>query len=385
MADVLGCAGEYRAVIHWRAGHAPYTSPSVDALTAVSWNRTANDVSEASITIAKAGAQDCCAQLADLHPWAHELTIYRDADLVWQGPVTSPVRETRDSFVISAQDMLAWLARTVNTTQIRYTSTQPDTQGRHRGPVQWIAWDLLDKNLRGPLSMPADPADILPYVRRYDSEDSVSFEKDGSDNTAVWNEYLLTIFDDELAKRGLEYTTVGRSIILRGPATAKDPAQARLTPDDIAGDIEVTRDGSSAATYAFATSQQQDDISGGLTVGTGTVGTPYGRLDWLVKTSADGVDEDALRQMARQALRGRYPAPTTITIPSGSRLANTAPLTIHQLVPGERIDFVTTGFCMEIMQGFRISDVDVEWGTSGEQVAISLVPLGSHDAMEGAA
>jgi len=375
----LGCAQEYQAVIHWRGGARPFTSPGVDALTSVSWSRTAGDVSEASVTIAK-GAGECCVQLGQIEPWVHELSIYRDSSLVWQGPVTR-VTEARETVTIEARDVLAWLDRIVNTVQLRYIGTEPDAEGRHAGPVQWIAHDLLNKNIgESPLSQPRDWCGVLDYIVRRDSDQTTKFEKDGSDNKSIWNVYLSTIFDDELVSRGLEYTAVGRSIVLRAPATETDRPQARLFMEDIAGDVQVIRDGAAAATYGWATTQQEQNISPGLTVGTGQVGTPYGRLDWLVSSTAESADEDDLRAMARQALGGRYPAPTSISIPTGAQLAATAPVSIEQLVAGERIDVVTNGFCMDISQAFRLSDVDVTWaggsgGSAGEQVSVSLVPL----------
>jgi len=378
----LGCAQEYQAVIHWRGGARPFTSPGVGALTGVSWSRTAGDVSEASVTIAKAGAGECCVQLGQIEPWVHELSLYRDSSLVWQGPVTR-VTEARETVTIEARDVLAWLDRIVNTVQLRYIGAEPDAEGRHAGPVQWIAHHLLNKNIgESPLSQPRDWCGVLDYIVRRDSDQITKFEKDGSDNQSIWNVYLSTIFDDELVSRGLEYTTVGRSIVLRAPATETDQPQARLFMEDIAGDVQVIRDGAAAATYGWATTQQEQNISPGLTVGTGQVGTPYGRLDWLVSSTAESADEDDLRAIARQALGGRYPAPTSISIPTGAQLAVTAPVSIEQLVAGERIDVVTNGFCMDISQAFRLSDVDVTWaggtgGGAGEQVSISLVPLSS--------
>lgn len=367
-------------MIHWRGGGRPFTSPAVAALTTVSWARTVSDVSEASITIAKEGAEDCCAQLGQIEPWVHELSIYRDSDLVWQGPIVR-VTEARATVVIDARDVLAWLDRLVNTVQLRYITAEPDAEGRHAGPVQWIAHDLLKKNIgTSPLSQPPDWCGVLNYIVRRDTARDTKFEKDGSDNKSVWNAYLSTIFDDELVPRGLEYTTVGRSILLRAPATEADRPQTRLFLEDVAGDVQVIRDGSAAATYGWATTQQEQNISPGLTVGTGQVGTPYGRLDWLVSSTAENADEDDLREVAQQAIGGRYPAPTSITVPTGAQLAASAPVSIEQLVAGERIDVVTNGFCMGISQAFRLSDVEVTWaggsGTGGgEQVAISLVPL----------
>lgn len=372
----LGCAQEYRAIIHWRGGGRPYTSPAVDSLTQVRWSRTINDVSQAEISIAKSAAgTECCGQLGKIEPWIHELSIYRDSDLVWQGPVLR-LRETTPTLTVEAWDMLAWLRRVVNTFWLRFVDIEPDDRGRKRGPVQEIAETIIRTNLvDSSLSVPPDWCNVTPYIVRQDAETTTKFEKDGENNDAVWAEYVLNVLDEELTPRGLEYTTVGRSMVLRGPADAEDAPQVRLFPEDILGDVEVVRDGTEAATFAFATTQETRDISGGLTVGTGEVGTPYGRLDWLVRSTAENVDEDDLRQMARQVLGGRYPAPTTITIPDGAQLAPTAPVTIHQLVAGERIDFVAQGFCMEVEEGFRLADLEVTWGASGEQVGISLVPL----------
>jgi hypothetical protein len=61
-------------------------------------------------------------------------------------------------------------------------------------------------------------------------------------------------------------------------------------------------------------------------------------------------------------------------IPEGSTLAPTAPVTMRQLVPGVRVDVAATGMCNDLNQPYRL--VEVEWGSSGEQVGIGLVPIG---------
>lgn len=371
---VLGCAAEYRAVVHWRGGSRPFISPSVDAVTSVSWSRTLNDVSEASITIVGSAAADCCGQLGQITGWAHELSLYRDAELVWQGPIAQAVRWNRSGVVIEARDVLSWLERCKNTDLLRYVNLEdnPDAEGRRRGPVQWIAAHIIRRNLTSPFSQPPDYPGLLDYIVRDDSRETTRFEKDGGDNRAIWNVPVLEVLG-ELTKRGLAYTAVGRSILLRAPKDGSDRAQARLTLDHIVGDVEVIQDCSAAATYAWATSQRSDNISEGATAGTGEVGTPYGRLDWIVESSTDA-EEEELRQMAREALRGRYPTPLVVSIPDGSRLAPNAPLTIQQLVPGERVDVTTAGLCVDVTAAFLISDVEVSWGTSGEEVAVTLVP-----------
>lgn len=377
MAEQLGCVHEYRAVIHWRGGARPFAAPTVRALTSVKWNRTVCDTAEATITIVKGAAgADCCGQLGQVEPWAHELSLYRDAELVWQGPVIR-VTENRTRFLIEAQDVTAWLGKTVNTTLLRYISTNP-ADPMHVGPVQQIAETIIRGNLLPGLyaSSPDWPA-MLPYIVRDDDSVTARFEKDGTSNTAIWIVPVLQILDDELVPRGLEYTTVGRSLLLGHPRKTNDPAQARLTLDDFTGDVEIVRDGLAAASLMWVTNQNAGDEIDGAQYGvSGVVSAYYGRLDQLIRTSAEGLSAYDLWQIARGSYPGRNPVPTSLRIPTGAGLAVTAPVTVRQLVPGVRIDVAAVGMCMDVTQPYRLSDVDVEWGDNGETVGLSLVPIG---------
>ncbi|MFC8723778.1 hypothetical protein [Streptomyces bacillaris] len=378
-ATVLGCPQEYRAVIHWRGGSKPFTSPGVSALTDVKWNRVLNDTSEAEISIAKgpAGAR-CCGLLGQIEPYAHELSLYRDTELVWQGPVTR-VRERRAQFVVEARDITEWLERTVNATVLRYVNATGTTR---RGPVQEIAETIIRLNLEsGLFASEPDWPRILDYLVRDDDPTVVVFEKDGTDNSSIWFVPILRILDEELVPRGLEYTTVGRSLILGRPRTTSDPTQGRLTLDHIAGDVEIIRDGPTAATLMWVTNQTDQEISNTQFGVSGLVTPVYGRLDNLVRTQAEGLTAYDLWQLARASFTGRHPAPTALRIPEDSTLAPTAPVTMRQLVPGVRLDVAATGMCSSVSQPYRLSDVDVEWTDSGERVGVSLIPIG--DPLEG--
>jgi hypothetical protein len=102
----------------------------------------------------------------------------------------------------------------------------------------------------------------------------------------------------------------------------------------------------------------------------------YGRLDHLIRTTAEGLTAYDLWQIARASYAGRNPVPTSLRIPDGAGLAATAPVSIRQLVPGVRIDVAATGMCMGLTQPYRLSDVDVEWGDNGENVGVGLIPIG---------
>lgn len=382
VAGVLGCAQEYRAVIHWRGGARPFASPSVDALTSVRWTRTVNDVSEGVITIAKAAAEDCCGLLGEIEPWVHELSIYRDNDLVWQGPIVRTV-ESRSSMRIEAQDVAAWLGRTINTMVLRFVLLDPLLPA-HAGPVQEIADTIIQTNLLDPTwSTPPDWCRVVPYIVRDDSPTITKFEKDGSTDAAIWLVPVLKILDEELVPRGLEYTTVGRALLLGRPQTALDRPQARLTLDDIAGDVELIKDGASGAAIVWATNQVQDDIALAGFGLSGYTSTAYGRLDALILSQAENMDGYDLLQLAQASIVGRFPVPIGLSIPTGARLAASAPVTMDQLVAGVRLDVEATGMCSEVAVAYRLTDVEVEWSDSGEQVAVSLVPLGNDPAPPG--
>ncbi|NGO71352.1 hypothetical protein [Streptomyces boncukensis] len=376
--NILGCASEYRAVIHWRGGGRQYLA--LERISAVEWGRTINDISEASVTVAVADAgPEYCEALGRVEPWVHELTIYRDGDLVWQGPVVRP-RFRRDAVVIGAQDVTGWFDHVVNTFRVTYTSSTADARGRMRAPITYIAENHIRLNLaESSLSDPPDWCGILPYlVRRDTGLPRIKVEKDGSSNRSVWTEYLGDILR-EWTKRGLTWTTVGRSLLLRGRPTSDTRATATLTLDHISGDVEVIKDGLSGAAYAFATSQQGQDISDGKTLGTGRTRTTYGRLDTLVRLQEEDAADADLREAARDDLAGRYPVPTAINVPANAQLTPDAPVTIRQLVPGERLDVFAHNLCLPLRQGFAISDVDVTWQRGGERVQVGLIPLGDVD------
>jgi hypothetical protein len=377
--NTLGCATTYSAQLHWRGGAQPYASTAMDRLTEVTWNRTLNDVSEASITVLKGDISgECCAALGEAEPWVHELTLYRDGELVWQGPI---VRTTsrRDSIVISAQDVTAWFDHLVNTWRVTYTAATADSSGRKAGPITQIAYNHIRLNLSASALAVADYPGIMNYmIVRNAGLPTIKVEKDGSSNTAIWTAYLGDMLR-EWAKRGLTWTAVGRAVMLRAKPTSNTRAQARLTMEDFTGGIEVIKDGTQGGTYGFATTQDQQEISNGKTLGYGRTKTAYGRLDVLVSIDEEKVTDADLREAAKDAIAGRYPIPVTISVPDGAALAATAPVKLQQLVPGERFDVLAESFCQPVLQGFALTDVEGSWQNGQEKVGVTLTPLADLD------
>ncbi|BDT39533.1 hypothetical protein [Streptomyces yaizuensis] len=453
--NLLGCARQYQAAIHLRGGDRVYIPAAVlaDSLIEVQWERRLNGTSTGRIVLAKQHlARECCAVLGTVEPWCHELSVYRDEDLVWQGPVLR-VTEEEAAITVDARDITAWLARLVNTRATNYP------KGRD---IALISQDVITGNLNWTtLAHPTtDWPRMLAYLSRVNAGVVYRLNRAGS----IWTDTVLTIVQ-ELADQGFEWTALGRRMLIRPEKTeTKDRARARLVPEHLPGGISVIKDGEDAATSVFATSQTDTDP--GVTV---SVSLPRGerarrscgRLDMLVrhnprveaespaqqqrrrdaiekkydqrekairqdaqadlnrilegpntpterkqaearrrqrdeqiavlrrleakerKESDDRIKEWekvltalALRQLATKTLRGRWPVPTVITVQSNARLSPDAPLTVDALVPGERVDVAAIGFCREVTQAMKLTQVRAQWGgQGGESIGISLTPL----------
>lgn len=392
--ETLGCAESYTVRVHWRGGGLEKPLDIMDRVSEVTWSRTLNDVSTAEVTLVK-GGPECCREIQDVHPWVHELSVYRNvrgtAELVWQGPIEK-VRVGRDTIVIEANDVFAWLDRLVNTYRVTYNTTEPINGNRRRGTIVYIAWNHLRLNLEhSSLSVPPDYPGIMDYVvAREDGLPVISVEKDGSSDKSIWAAYLGDIFR-EWTKRGLTWTTVGRALLLRGFPNQQTLPIARFGLDDLLGDVEVIRDGTQTTTYGFATSQRDQNITEGFTVGWGHIGTAYGRLDRLIEVNDETLqlevtDDDPepqptpaqqaeMLQIAKDLVAGRFPTPLVLQLPQDAQLSPEAPVTLDRLVPGERFDVHGADFCLDVAQGFALSDLEGSWENGREKISVGLVPL----------
>lgn len=92
----------------------------------LTWTRRLDEVSEAEVTIGLTGdsSQTCCACLASVEPFCHELHIWRDGQEVWVGPIEA-LRYERDRVTIKARDSLAWLDVRIPTDDVEYSSQSP--------------------------------------------------------------------------------------------------------------------------------------------------------------------------------------------------------------------------------------------------------------------
>ena len=100
------CHGDYKALIRPRGGGGLVGELFPDSLD---FTRVVDATSEAGLRIVER-ADRCAELIPEVEPWEHELHLIRNGDLVWVGPVVDTDDNT-DGFSLQARDLTQWLAR----------------------------------------------------------------------------------------------------------------------------------------------------------------------------------------------------------------------------------------------------------------------------------
>lgn len=349
----LGCAGQYRAGIHLKGGRRLWSQ--CEPLLSAVWGRVLDDVSEAAVSVAKRDLSAlCCGRIADTRPWGHELTVYRDDRLVWQGPVRKVV-ENRTTFTIYGRDVFSWLDRRVNTEPFTYTAMD----------MSRIASQLI----AGVLS--TNDINIVDYLRVADCGVI------GSRAAPAMSVYVGAEIR-ELAAAGIDFTTLGRAIVISGELSSAAPRAVLLAGKDIIGEYEIERTG--------------DEVTWAGVVGEGVAGfyggsdAFLGRVDMLVKANGT-IDVGSASAQAKALVTQRRAPVTVLRLPDDSWLSQAAPITIEDLLCGNRIDVVTgDDMCMlPNRHAMRIIRVSGTWTEGGERIGVSLAPFTSTAVVAGIA
>ena len=384
----LGCATSYTALIYYwdrRYQQLSYYT-TLTGLMEITWERVLDDYSECRLRFRPRNGDDCCHKLKPvynasgeliepgLQPWAHELTLYRDGDLVWAGPVFSIDEEvmpdeSTDHIQIVARDFLGWLDRRVIHDDLYFNDQTYD--------LSYIAQQIILSGLRH------DDLGLPQYMHVVPSNRKRKW------SVRHWEARVGEELR-EIARLGLDFTSVGRRIYIKGPRYEGESTPVLRTRDFLAG-IEIRVVGAEAATAGVAVGATPEpdpddpdpppieDIpphksywpKGGPA---DAVDPFYGLIEnWSRSESVK--DEGYLEWIASQKVAEGYPPPLTLSVPSGSGLAATAPVSIHQLVPGTYFTILVQGMCRSIAQHMRLSQVRVIWRSDQpEEVGVSFIP-----------
>lgn len=343
-------------------------------LASVQWGRLRDDISTATVKVL---AAECATLVAGIEPGRHEICIYLEGRRVWEGPVTL-LSYHRDEIEVQAKDVMYYAYRT--TMHAGYTSKGLGADGKGEKVIDRAERILTAELARKEALDP--PVNVLPFV------DKVPGPSD-STTSRVTVPYEKSVFDevDSLAEdAGMDYTVVGRSVLLFDTHTALGRTQA-ITDTDLVGDVRVTLYGSQLATdtavsgadgdYGTASLEDMPDVYPNAA----ELRAYYGEWE-ILEDAFNEDDEDAsapsqesLDKQARSNLVDRNPVPLELRTPENAELAPTSPLTVAVLVPGVQIPLraVFAGRRFNRLQKLNQMQVNEEGG-GGVKVQISIVP-----------
>lgn len=344
-------------------------------LIGIKFERRINEISEASITVAlKGNDPDCCACLSGVRPWRHELSISRDGDLVWTGPITGmTVDLNTSSMEIRARDLMAWFDKRVYEDSADYDVEDID--------LSQIFTDLFDHGYtKEPFFFTNNITQVaIPTSRFYPGYD-----------TDTWGGRYPIIGDElrSLVEAGIDYTVVNRNLFAGDIETSFDtwyglPHTVPILIDQHWAELpQIEVVGTYMSNYTI--------VGGGYT---GYYGWSEDAM-WIVDTSTgspDGLLETVhIRNDMEDVFTDEHPNAITAEafarnefnknpylILSGGQLAADAPFDFDVLIPGLQVGLSISSSCLTLDPFYRIHRISVELTANSESVNIELAPVGS--------
>ncbi|GAA0607449.1 hypothetical protein GCM10010174_25730 [Kutzneria viridogrisea] len=358
----LGSASEYHAQV--RVAGSDELVCDVEGVTGLEWGRVRDDYSTAQVTMAKPRLGATCRRgLGAVGTWRHHLTLWREDDVVWHGPIVNKT-ERRDTLTLAARDMLAYLDR---------RGVKPQGSDSYFRPVPADTGALIRMLIQDGFAE-HDPG-LLAHAELRDSGTRSTLDHLWTDSATIGHVVR------DLLHAGADLYTVGRTVYCVPDRTTGAPHQ--LCEEHFLGDIEVREAGLDAATRAVVVGAQPVGGDGQAVDGPPVRGAAGGvdpvlglieRISGSESTTDSGVAEG----IARAIVAYGCPPPVDLLVPSGARLSPTAPVDIGHLIPGAAFVVALDSYCTPVRAEFRLTELAVSWkpGETGESVAVSLASHG---------
>jgi hypothetical protein len=363
---VLGC-GENRAFLAVKGGER--LLGELTPATSITYGRARDDISRCNVVM----PVDCdtgavCDLAAVARTWQNEIVVFRDSEQgmqrVWEGPVTRIAYE-EDHVEVEAQDVMVWPYRRIM--RQGYNDSYPNLQ-----TVTYRAARLIINALA-----PDDP-NILRFLT------VMSFEDDAQESRvrADWQSSAWEEVDDMAANAGLDYTVVGRRIILWDTHRPLGRLPLMRSRDFSSAPV-LTEYGMSLATEygvtnnagVFAAAHRDDAPYGPVELLVSQFGEAAAASDKTLTKEARQKLRDTLKTQAQRGIAPRYPAPMQVRVPDNSTLRPDTPVPFQYLVPGIWIPLQAEHTCRTFSQWQKLDSVTVtQTPESGEQIAVVMSP-----------
>lgn len=345
----LGC-GSYDVYLMRRGGG---TMVSQLKFSAIEWNRVIDDVSTASVTMAgikgKRGTW-CCDDADLIHPWEHEIGIYRNGDRVWAGPVVSKA-STDTGLSIQCRDLMSWMKRR-----------------RVRNNYNWVNQDLA-------VIFHAIVRDALIPDNSMGLVVSPTLCGVNGDRKILAAQYKLAWPElDELARTGVDWTVVDRTVVIGNFELDLSPI-GTLTDGSFINLDGVGEDGADLVTDAITVGDGVGE-AGATIVGRYTGGDTarYGVHELVYQESSIRDPGSAARNAGSRWDLNHEPA----KIFNGGELDQNAEVTVAQLIAGRAVNVMIEDPICDAISGLRrISAVQGSVGPDHDRISVTIQALGT--------
>lgn len=370
----LGC-GNNRVFVYRRGAQTRVAE--ITGMTHVDWGRKRDDISTAQVVINDWDI-DCGNLLAQLQPWAYEMVIFREngftTDRVWEGPIVTLTYE-RDKVTIQSRDVMCYAYRRIMKQQIN-DAAEGNTVTARAAQVLQNAF------------APDDP-NVLAYMQVITRDDDARERR----STPAYSRTAFEEVDDMAANAGLDYTVVGRSILLWGTKNSIGRLP-ELRDEDLGSTPIVSVYGMSMANR-YVVSDGNGIWGEATRLDADGNDTTYGLVEmlsstWATDSTADtgtftqssiAATVESFEQFAEQSISTRYPPPVIVRIPDNTSLSPDATLSINQLVPGVIIPLRSNGTLKAVGALQKLDSVSVTQEAGKETITITLSPFGGDDAL----
>jgi hypothetical protein len=375
--------GKHRVFVYRRGGK--IRVGELTNLSYVDWGRLRDDMSTAKVII-EDWSVDCGELLARLQSWAYELVIYRDngftTDRVWEGPITLPAWE-KDKVIVHAKDVMAYPYRRIIKQAMNDFGTSP-TAG---DPVTSRAARVLQNVLA-----PDDP-NLLQYLTIIEHDDDAKQYR----SLPPYSRTAFEEIDDMASNSGLDYTAVGRRIILW--STKHRIGTLPEFRDENLGSSPIVSEYGMSMANRYAVSDGNGVYGEAVRPVPGSDETGeeidpiYGEVEMLSSSWASDSDPEAgtyteagletirasFRKYAERSIDDRYPPPVVVRIPDNTTVNPNTVISIQQLVPGVVLPLRSTGTLRVVESNQKLDSVKVVETAGKETVSITLSPFNRDD------
>lgn len=369
----LGC-GKHTIDIYRRGGKV-----RVGTITSVShldYSRVRDDISTARVEVSGWDV-DCGNLLSKLQTWAYEVVIFRDngysVDRVWEGPITKLTYE-QDKVTIDAKDVIVYAYRRIIKQAMNDTA--------NGGTVTDRALRVLQNAFA-----PDDP-NVLAYLQPIFHDDDAREYR----STPAYSRTAFEEIDDMAANAGLDYTAVGRSILLWSTKHRIGTLQ-EFRDSDFGAPPIVSEYGMSMANF-YSVSDGNGVHGEASRLGPDGIDEVYGIVEMLSSTWASDSQADSgtytqaglitvqnsFKDFAERSISDRYPPPVIVRVPDNTSLNPDAVVSIQQLVPGVLIPLRSKGTLRTVHGNQKLDALKVVEEDNSETISVTMSPFSRDDA-----